>query len=261
MNYNSIPLIVKGTFIRKEREGAILIPVSGDINDSLIINETGFSILSLCNSKNSINNIVEQLKVKYNDENSIEILQDVVEFINLMKKRNIIFCDLKDEISIGKDIYSNENLSVYRCGEQKIGTIKKILNNKEIKNYIYDELKINTLYIKNNINKFYIIIDKKNNNLGLLFFKNSSNKFSVIYDIMICKSNVDIININNVINICINDLINLSNGNLNKIRISINSDENFHFIEEILKNGFKKSVILSHEYGLNLHKIIFERIL
>ena len=111
------------------------------------------------------------------------------------------------------------------------------------------------------INKFYIIIDKKNNNLGLLFFKNSSNKFSVIYDIMICKSNVDIININNVINICINDLINLSNGNLNKIRISINSDENFHFIEEILKNGFKKSVILSHEYGLNLHKIIFERIL
>ena len=152
-------------------------------------------------------------------------------------------------------------MSIYRCGEQKIGTIKKILNDKEIKNYIYDELKINTLYIKNNINKFYIIIDKKNNNLGLLFFKNSSNKFSVIYDIMICKSNVDIININNVINICINDLINLSNGNLNKIRISINSDENFHFIEEILKNGFKKSVILSHEYGLNLHKIIFERIL
>lgn len=257
MNYNSIPLIAKGTFIREEESGAILIPITGNVNATIRVNETGLAILKLCNSENTIIDIIEKLKIQFDDDDIKSITDDVIKFINLMKKKKIIICNLQDSISIGNNVHNDGKNLVHRCGEQDLKTIRKYIEANETTLYIGNKLKFNKKYIMDNINNFYLL-NNNSNTLAVLVMSSIQDKNFNIYEIVLLEAINDFELISYFINICINDL-NRENK-LNKVRLSIKSNIDYKFIEVLKKLGFQKSVILKNEFGANIDKIILEKI-
>lgn len=261
MNYNAIPVIRKGTFIRKEEFGGILIPFSGNINSTITVNGVGYSILKLCDGKRSILDIVESLKIEFQDNDTKKILKDVVNFIITMKKRQILYCNLDDKISKGICIYKDENYGIYKCGLDDIKVINNFLYKDNRSLLIGDNFIFDRSSISENINNFYILKNKNGDLISILNLNNIS-KINNIFNIKYLDTTIlDFDLICKFINLCIMFSLKALNNKFAKIRIGIKSTVNPNFLNKIKNIGFNEVAILKHEFGLNNDSLIFEKLI
>lgn len=79
--------ISEGIIVRKEKDFGIVF--NTNINKQEYYNETGIDILSLCDEKHEIDEIIEFLANSYNEKRE-QIKKDLLEFIEEQKEKGII---------------------------------------------------------------------------------------------------------------------------------------------------------------------------
>lgn len=274
MNLKAKPTIVPNTFIREEKDKMIIIPIDKNFTNITTVNETGIRIINLCNGKNCIEDIVENLKIIFDDTDTYKIYNDVIEFIEKMKRLKVINCVLENEMYRGKNINLLNNYIVHRCGEGDIEKIVSLSNkNNKIKYkegyiYNYDE-KIKKIAIRNNLfnynEEFYILKDIDDNDLAMFSFNKVEDNYILMYTIGFFEiySNIDIDVVCNFLNECVNDIKNNIEKDCIKIKAYINSK--IKFIEDINnilnKCGFNKVAVLESEFGQGIDKIVYDKML
>lgn len=280
MNLNNIPIKNKSNFYREESNNRLLIiPGGADSNSSLIIDETGKCILDLCNSKNTVNDIINLLKIKF-DENDTDIVKnDVEDFLNLMMKSRVIDKFKECIMYTGVDIYLNDNLKIHRCGEGDIERIFNIVNSSENKIQNFENLiaaepnnrstviaRFNKLKIRNDLFKFsheyYILVDTSlNKDLAMLSLSDCSNKKINIYEIVMLNL-IDTISqdlLNSFINKSISNLLHEICPKCSKIKFNVTNNVDNNIIETLSFNLFNQVGVLKNEYGQGIDKILFEK--
>lgn len=276
MNFNSIPIIYDKTFIRKEKEGSIVIPNDKSFNDIIVINDTGLDILNLCNSTNTVNDIINILEIKYKDDRK-KISNDVVNFIATMRKNNIIFCDLEDIMYLGKDIFLDKNYNIHRCGEGNINDIINLQKNKEKLFFVNNKIArynviqdvILKMYIRDKIFKFkqeYYILENNNKEaVALIIFSNKKNKFIEYYELLLLNiyEDIDIGLIEKFVELSIKNLKDDVCKTLRKVSAYIESNNDYTKRNEefLLKLNFEKNGLMKDAFGINVDKLIYERII
>ena len=289
MNLNNKPKVKEGNFYRDESNDKLLIiPEKLDQNYSIIVNNTGKEILNLCNGKNTIANIIEILKIKFDETNSEKITNDVISFLYNMLNQQVIHEFKEEPMYTGIDINLNDNYKIHRCGEGDIDNIISTINSIRQEKYESDSSekleeviltnarnkklaihKIQRLKLRNNLFKFaeefYILIDKKNSkNVSLLAYSDISNKNIQMYEVSIFEYLDEIPSdiITMFISKSIDNLKNEICTECSKIKFYSNSNIKNDFMMNLFKkNNFTKVGYLKNEYGKGIDKLIFEKYL
>lgn len=269
MNYNAIPCIIKGTYIRKENEHGILIARGKDINYAIKVNSIGMNIINLCNSKNTIYDIVKKLQIIYNDNDYNKILEDVIKFIRFMKKEEIINCNMEDYMFKGKTIFENDNYSIYRCGEDDIKTIIESIkgNNIILGSEMHINSMLNKIYIRNQLfnfsEEYYILNQKTLKSNVILGLKEMSNSYIKIYTISLL-SEFDNFNYSYVKEFISKSIENIKNDICKeclKIKVNFPSVKNKKILELLEDLGFVCVGKFKNEFGNNIDCLNYELML
>lgn len=285
MDNNIIPSIKDGTFTREEREGHLLLIANGSTqNDTIIVNETGKKILSLCNSKNNINDIVKKLSIEFEDNHLEKILDDVKSFLREMKLKNIIEFNMENVMFNGIDICNFEGYILHRCGEGELNRIVSLVNrsgkitNSPEKFVITTKTKkldvmnnIRRLNIRNSLFKYleeYYILSKKSNDkledVAIISFINSKNLCISIYEVGIFDYYEQLPE--NIIDIFVKKSLNNIKEDIcpecKKIKFSTTNifEKKSNILKTFKKNDFNIVGTLKDEYGEGVDKILLEKL-
>lgn len=262
---------IEDAFIRKESENNFLIiPEGRSISDAIVINAIGYEIIGLIDGEKTVREIANNLYEKYTTISYLRINQDVETFLIEMFSNDIINF-MPNKINEKNIIYEDQDYIIIRSTEINYNDIINMMMNTNFDiDYLNNEIDggiYNSVDIRRRLfdftEDFYFLKEKNNMNVGIMSILNEYSK-------NIIKSNIGIIKFLKCVNECtINKFLKRSISNyfsdiypecmrVRTAELQSDADEIKSCQNILLNAGFKQIHTYYNEFGLGIHKILYE---